>query len=454
MTMKEQSMKKNVVWFHNDYRVDDHPAFTAAAKTTLPLVAVTFFPVPTNIHGLTIPSNHRAQAIYQALEALHLQLSTMGIGYVVVSSIEELSSIIEPHTIESVFYHSYPGSSEKAQLTSFQQAYSNCTFVSFESYSLLHPNDLPFSLDQLPQGFTSFRKKIEDRVIARPPLPPVKINQEGTLYSLPSIKSLGYEDALLLVPSDEQSALERLQYYCIDSRHVLRYKETRNGMFHWDDSSKLSIYLSVGSLSPRRVYQVLQEAEQRFGANESTYWLWFELLWRDFFYFVHVKEQQQFFQPWNLPKNLRPEEERLFQAIVQGETGYPLIDANMKELVKTGWMSNRGRQNVASFFVHYCGLPWALGATMFEAYLLDYNVSSNVGNWRYVSGVGNDPRDNRIFNVVKQGLDYDKSTEYITRWLPQLAKLPTASRYHVHKLSAKERSDLSYPDPVVGFPWT
>ena len=447
-------MKKNLVWLQNDYRVDDHPALTAAANTTRPLVAVTLFPVPSVVHGLPMPSNHRAQAIYQAIEALHHKLSKMGVGYLVVQSIEELASIIEPDTIASVFYHSYPGTIEDAQLNAFQSTYSTSTFVAFESYSLLHPKDLPFSIDHLPQGFTSFRKKVEHHVIARPPLPPVKLQQQDTLYPLPSIKSLGFDDAILLIPSDEQAAIDRLHYYCIDSRHVLHYKDTRNGMVHWDDSAKLSIYLSVGSLSPRRVYHVLQEAEQRYGANESTYWLWFELLWRDFFYFLHLKEHRQFFHPWNLPKTLHPAEEQLFQAMVKGETGYPLVDANMKELVKTGWMSNRGRQNVASFFVHYCHLPWALGATMFEAYLLDYNVSSNIGNWRYVSGVGNDPRDNRIFNVVKQGLDYDKSTEYITRWLPQLAKLPKASRYHVHTLSPKERSDLSYPDPIVGFPWT
>jgi Deoxyribodipyrimidine photolyase len=257
----------------------------------------------------------------------------------------------------------------------------------------------------------------------------------------------------LLIPSGEEQAIERLNYYCIDSAMVRTYKETRNGMVEWDDSSKLSMHLSLGTLSPRRVYATLKEAESIHGANESTYWLWFELLWRDFFFFTHLKERQFFFQPWDYPNTLTPQQRELFHAVIQGQTGYPLIDANMKELVKTGWMSNRGRQNVASFFVHYCKLPWSLGATMFESYLLDYNVSSNIGNWRYVAGVGNDPRDQRMFNVVKQGTQYDASTEYIVRWLPQLNELPVHQRYQVHKLTNEERRRIDYPHPIVGFPW-
>jgi deoxyribodipyrimidine photo-lyase len=90
---------------------------------------------------------------------------------------------------------------------------------------------------------------------------------------------------------------------------------------------------------------------------------------------------------------------------------------------------------------------------MFESYLLDYNVSSNVGNWRYVAGVGNDPREHRIFNVMKQGSQYDASTDYLLRWLPQLKALPTHQRYLVNKLTPQERIRIPYPDPIVGLPW-
>ena len=102
-----------------------------------------------------------------------------------------------------------------------------------------------------------------------------------------------------------------------------------------------------------------------------------------------------------------------FQAWCDGKTGIPFVDANMRELKLSGFMSNRGRQNVASFLVKDLGLDWRLGAEWFESQLLDHDVCSNYGNWNYSAGIGNDPRENRKFNMIKQGLDYDKDGEYI-----------------------------------------
>lgn len=448
-------MKKyNVMWFRYDLRLDDNPALFEATKNGLPIIALTLFPKQESIiEGLPSISDARANAIYQAIESLENNLAKIGIGLLVLQDIQDFAQTIDPANIETVYYNEFPGSNEQRQLVALNAYFSQSKFQSSVSYSMIHPYQLGFSVEETPDVFTSFRKQVEKSAVVSTPLPPLNYTQDDVRYSLPSIKSLGFNEVLLLIPSGEEQALERLQYYCIDSALVRSYKETRNGMVEWDDSSKLSMHLSLGTLSPRRVYATLKEAEAIHGANQSTYWLWFELLWRDFFYFTHLKEQQFFFQPWDFPESLTPKQQQLFSAIVDGETGYPLVDANMKELVKTGWMSNRGRQNIASFFVHYCKLPWSLGATMFESYLLDYNVSSNIGNWRYVAGVGNDPRDHRIFNVVKQGNQYDASTEYIVRWLPQLNNLPVHQRYHVNKLSDKERAVIGYPNPIVRLPW-
>ncbi len=444
----------NIIWFRYDLRLDDNPAFIAATKSSNPLIAVTLFPKKTTIiQGLPSISDARANAIYQAIESLHQRLTTLGIGLLVIQNIADIEAKVNPSSIETVFYNDYPGTEEHKQFLAMKAVFDQSTFQESLSYSLIHPDQLGFSIEETPDVFTSFRKQVEKTVVVSAPQECPNVLQDGVRYSLPSIKSLGFEEVLVLIPSGEEHAIDRLQYYCIESAKVRTYKETRNGMFDWDDSSKLSMHLSLGTLSPRRVYATLKEAEAIHGANESTYWLWFELLWRDFFYFTHLKEQQFFFQPWDFPVQLTSKQQVLFLAILQGQTGYPLVDANMKELVKTGWMSNRGRQNVASFFVHYCKLPWSLGATMFETYLLDYNVSSNVGNWRYVAGVGNDPRDHRIFNVMKQGTQYDASTEYIVRWLPQLSALPIHQRYLVNKLSSSQRSTIGYPDPIVGLPW-
>lgn len=160
----------------------------------------------------------------------------------------------------------------------------------------------------------------------------------------------------------------------------------------------------------------------QFGANESTYWLVFELLWRDFFRFMFKKHQTKLFQAAGItsektiPKSVG---EKLLNTWVNGTTGVGFIDANMRELQLTGFMSNRGRQNVASYLCNDLKLDWRYGAAYFEQQLIDYDVCSNWGNWAYLAGVGNDPRENRYFNIEKQAQDYDKNKAFRNLWLNQ-----------------------------------
>jgi deoxyribodipyrimidine photo-lyase len=192
-----------------------------------------------------------------------------------------------------------------------------------------------------------------------------------------------------------------------------------------DFSSKLSAWLANGSISPRSVYQQLKNYEQKMGANQSTYWLFFELLWRDYFHFIMKKHGAQLFSK----KGIQEEEYQwkrekdIFDLWCKGETGIPMIDANMRELNETGYMSNRGRQLVASFLTHDLEIDWRWGAYYFERQLVDYDVASNWGNWAYVAGVGNDPRNNRYFNILSQAKRYDNSGEYVRLWLPELKEI-------------------------------
>tara|TARA_B100000609_G_scaffold199616_1_gene205011 strand:+ start:10608 stop:11267 length:660 start_codon:yes stop_codon:yes gene_type:complete len=191
--------------------------------------------------------------------------------------------------------------------------------------------------------------------------------------------------------------------------------------------------------------------------NKSTYWLYFELLWRDFFRFRAVQLGNKIFhdtphQRYSSPTARAWERFHLWK---DAKTGIPFVDANMKELAETGFMSNRGRQNVASFLVKDLQVPWQLGAEYFESMLLDYDVCSNYGNWRYVAGVGADPRDNRYFNVLKQAQQYDAKGEYVRHWLPALQSLPGKSIHQPFFLSASLLDDAGinigedYPPPVV-----
>merc|ERR1712048_889996 len=225
------------------------------------------------------------------------------------------------------------------------------------------------------------------------------------------------------------------------------------GLIGTSYSTKFSSWLANGSLSPRKVYHEVKNYEKAKVANDSTYWCIFELIWRDFFKFVAWKCGTKMFRVTGIMNRTMPwkTDSDLFEKWSQGETGVPFVDANMRELLHTGWMSNRGRQNVASFLTKDLGLDWRMGAEWFESLLLDHDVTSNYGNWNYVAGVGNDPRP-RKFNVVKQGVDYDQKGEYIKLWLPELNSLHNVHAPWTLSESEWSRMRISYPLPVVMAP--
>jgi deoxyribodipyrimidine photo-lyase len=224
-------------------------------------------------------------------------------------------------------------------------------------------------------------------------------------------------------------------------------------------SSKFSAWLSFGCLSPRYIYEEVQKYEQTRVKNDSTYWLTFELLWRDFFRFICSKHGNKIFYKSGLQELNLPwlEDWQRFNLWCEGKTGYPLVDANMRELAATGFMSNRGRQNVASFLTKNLGIDWRMGAEWFESLLVDYDVCSNWGNWNYTAGVGNDARGFRYFNIPKQSKDYDPKGDYLRHWLPELALIKGDKIHEPYKLSLEEQKrygvilGVNYPRPIVDF---
>lgn len=145
----------------------------------------------------------------------------------------------------------------------------------------------------------------------------------------------------------------------------------------------------------------------------------------------------------------------LFTKWVEGNTGVPFIDANMREIQASGFMSNRGRQNVASFLVKDLRINWQLGAEYFESMLIDYDVCSNWGNWNYVAGVGSDPREDRYFNILVQAKRYDPQGSYVKRWLPELSDLPAEKIHQPDQLSFADQEKhhvklgADYPHAMV-----
>jgi deoxyribodipyrimidine photo-lyase len=293
---------------------------------------------------------------------------------------------------------------------------------------LIQPQDLPFSIRNIPNVFTKFRRAVEDQLIIKPPIDDaIRLNALTLLpYNtpIPSLTDLGYSAytvdtrSACQINGGEQAALNHVSNYLWDQQQILSYKLTRNELIGKDYSSKFSPWLANGSLSVRTLYQQLKLFEQQVTANESTYWMFFELLWRDYFSYISLKSGRALFKldgilavqyPWVIDK-------KLIQKWINGTTEYDFVNANMIEIAKTGWMSNRGRQNVASYWAKEKQQDWRIGASYFEAMLIDYDVHSNYGNWNYLAGVGNDPR-NRQFNIKTQTQRYDPQRAFCDLWL-------------------------------------
>ncbi len=266
--------------------------------------------------------------------------------------------------------------------------------------------------------------------------------------------------AAFALPGGETCGHQRIAHYITQGQGRLSvYKETRNGLVGLDYSSKLSPYLASGCVTARQVLRAIYAFEASPGgvANESTYWLVFELLWRDYMRFYALRHGKRLFHlggprpdegktKWPWRRNAQ-----LFACWALGRTGYPVIDAHMRELLLTGFMSNRGRQIVASFLVRDLELDWRLGAEHFEACLVDHDVCSNWGNWQYAAGVGADPREDRYFNIVKQAKDYDPEGTHIRLWLPEAARVPVRLLLDVRLLTPQLRQQLDVsmlPEPI------
>jgi deoxyribodipyrimidine photo-lyase len=264
----------------------------------------------------------------------------------------------------------------------------------------------------------------------------------------------------------ESAAHNRLKHL-ISGGAMSSYKETRNGMLGLDFSTKLSAYLSQGHVTARQVHSAMIEFEEGRGPgkgikgygegeNPGTAGVRFELLWRDYMRLCVRKFGSRMFGIYGIQTQLpshrkygvedttphdqhRPPRKRwkmldrsngagddpaktreVFMRFRSGRTGIGLIDAANRELFLTGYTSNRARQNVASFLSSHLGIDWRIGAEWYEFLLTDYDMPNNWGNWQYVAGVGNDPRQGRVFNPVKQALDYDAHGEYIKAWVPEL----------------------------------
>ncbi len=429
--------KKSIVWFRQDLRLHDNEALTEAILSTDEILPVFIFDERVFLNktafGFHKTDKFRAQFIIESVQNLRENLRKKGADLIIkIGKPEQVITDIALKLKTSYVFCNRERTHEelKVQDALEQNLWSIGQEIRYcRGKMLYYTADLPFPIMQTPESFTQYRKEVEKITPIRKPLEaPAAIKMilcDIKSDKIPTLEDFGLSNfeldqrSVLDFKGGETAGLERLEYYIWDKELLKTYEETRNGMLGSDYSTKFSVWLAQGCLSPKLIYDEIKKYEAAHGANKSTYWLYFELLWRDYFRLIGKKHGNKIFQQNGIiGKNKKKNANDLskFQDWMQGKTPNEFINANMLELKNTGFMSNRGRQNVASYLINDMGINWLMGAEYFESVLIDYDPCSNYCNWCYLAGVGNDPREDRYFNTNSQVQKYDPQGLYINTW--------------------------------------
>lgn len=499
----------NIHWFRNDLRLHDNPALlhTLQLSSANGGILLPIFIFDSRVHGSNIKTKlsssrkcgpRRAQFILEAVADLRYNLERCGSGLIVkVGKPEQIfeeiaqqmditSGVINIVCQEEIF-------SEELSINETVSSRLGSLGFKFNLHSipgstLYDKSTLPFE-GGVPDTFSPFRKEVEKHCRIGVPLDvpsnddfklpnnvhdtlkELRCSLEDTVY-MPTLTDLGYNkrdiesistaDPRSAMPKDyrggETFALARVKEYIWDLDLIQTYFDTRNNMIGSNYSTKFAPWLACGCISPRYIARECARYEELRVKSKSTYWIVFELLVRDYFRSFAMKHGDAIFYPSGTARQNKNWDTNPihFQAWKDGMTGYPLIDANMRELKETGFMSNRGRQNVCSFLAIELGLDWRLGAEYFEEVLIDYDVSSNWLNWQNGAGVSlcTGGRLNR-FNIVKQSKTYDKDGSYLRLWCPELRIVPDEFIHTPWLMNETKMNECNvvlgrdYPSPIV-----
>lgn len=416
-------MKLGVVWFGEDLRCADQNMLWRAVTEVDYLVCLYCDEPHKNRpsrYATQGMSANRRRFLDQGLQDLALQLQALG-QTLFVSSMDAATSLnllLNEIPISHLYRNHHGGWGEQQTLNHIERRYPDVRIHLDHGLSLFIPSQLPFDVAQLPDSFSKFRRVVESLDVFTP-LPALQKLPPAPTFNIQRIQpwqSKRIKDNSVF-SGGERAAIDQLSDY-FSTNQPSRYKETRNELDGWENSTKFSPWLAQGSLSARQTKASLDVYERDHGASESTYWIYFELLWREYFHWYATRYGKQLFLPGGLTGKQTQGSyyaER-FRKWSQGNTPYPLVNACMKQLNETGFMSNRGRQIVASCLIYELGIDWRYGAAYFEEQLIDYSVGSNWGNWQYIAGVGADPRGGRHFNLQKQTEQYDPEHRFINKW--------------------------------------
>jgi len=443
--------KRGLVWFKNDLRLLDNETLFKAHEECDDLIFCYCYEKEWYKQlelGFPNIDAVRFKFLQQSLLDLKKSLEKIG-GHLiigVVSAIETIPTLIKKYEITDVYAEEEYASYEISLVNKVVDASADVKFHFFWGKTLYHKEDIPFKISKIPLTSKAYRipagREAEPREIFNKPIK-LKSALGAKSSKNPSYRSFGftkkeYESCEPLVKGGETNALDRLEYYTFKSELLTGYRWSRNQSDGMDYSSKFSPYLALGCISARVIYERVKAYEAKIKKNQSTWWLVFELVWRDYFTFKAMRFGNSIFRSEGY-KNKKPDWENnpeKFKRWCQGTTGVPFVDAHMRQLNQTGYMSNRGRVNCASYLVHDLKIDWTWGASYFESKLIDYDVSSNWMNWHMQAF------EIWYTNPVHQSNKY-RAQNFIRKWIPELSDLGNTEVLIPWEFNLKK-----YPKPI------
>ena len=406
-------MGVNIFWFRRDLRLDDNAGLFFALSQSKPVVPVFIF--DTNIlNELEDKDDKRVMFIHQALSQIQEELVRSGstLDIRIGDPLTIFKELAETYKIEKVFTnHDYePYATERDEAVGQYLREEGIEFLTYKDQVIFEKNEILKNDGEPYSIFTPFSRRWKSKL------------DETALRYYDSSSLIGnfLKQEKKSVPAPEQFGFKTTEYEFplpeLNIDFVRDYEKTRNypGI---EGTSRIGVHLRFGTVSIRKIAAL---------ANKSSETFLNELIWREFYQMIL----------WHYPRvvtsSFKPGYDRIdwrnnpveFNAWCEGKTGYPLVDAGMRELIKTGFMHNRVRMVTASFLTKHLLIDWRWGEAWFAKKLLDYELASNNGGWQWAAGCGCDAAPYfRIFNPSLQAKKFDPENLYIRKWIPELDEL-------------------------------
>ncbi|QCI20436.1 deoxyribodipyrimidine photo-lyase [Buchnera aphidicola (Brachycaudus cardui)] len=457
-------MQKNLIWFRNDLRLYDHTALNEACKSDEDQVIALFIATPEQWSNHFM-SSKKISFLYYHLISLKKELLKLNIilhyyeSTNFLKSIEYLMYFCSQHKINNLFYHYEYENNERNRdcLVKKQLSQQGVVVKGFHDKLLVSGQYIKNKKNQTYKVFSFFKKKIIENLQYNIPLCfPIpskrKLNKNSCSHFFSSEKiNLNFNKKIF--PIGEIAAINRLKIFC--KYKANDYLLKRNFPF-LDSTSMLSPYLSLGIISSRHCLIKFLKEQKNISLNilYSSSWL-NQILWREFYYHLLIAfpkiSRYQSLSLWE--KNIDWSTNiKYLNAWKEGNTGFPIVDAGMRQLNKLGWMHNRLRMITASFLVKNLLINWREGEKYFMSHLIDGDLALNNGGWQWCASVGSDSVPYiRIFNPCNQSKKIDKLGMFIKKFIPELRHVPNQYIHQPQEWSHRNHYKIDYPAPIINY---